>query len=73
MDFEEERLSVITILFLTGLCCLGFTGVIYLLDGHIMPLFLRAGLISLGTAAALFCLRQLVLLSKTRRQTRKTS
>lgn len=73
MDFEEEKLPLFTILFITGICSLLFTGVIYLLDGHIHLIFLRAGLISLGFAVLLFLFKYLGVLSRSRGPAEKTS
>lgn len=73
MDFEEEKLPLFTILLITGLSCLFFTGVIYLLDGHTVTVFLRAGLISLGASALLYFFKYLGVLSRPRRRTEKTS
>ncbi|HRG91467.1 MAG TPA: hypothetical protein PLZ10_00895 [Chitinophagaceae bacterium] len=72
MDFHDEKLSVISILLITGISCLIFTGLLKILDGDIHSLFLKAGLVCLSTAAVLYLTKKLLLLTGTGKDTQKT-
>ncbi|HRG81829.1 MAG TPA: hypothetical protein PLO99_04890 [Chitinophagaceae bacterium] len=72
MDFHDEKLSVISILLITGISCLIFTGLLKILDGDIHSLFLKAGLVCLSTAAVLYLTKKLLLLTGAGKDTQKT-
>ena len=72
MDFEEEKLSVSTILFIIGISLLVFTGVMRFLDGETHTFFLKAGIGCLAGGILLVFLKQLILhLAQTGKKTRK--
>ncbi|MBK6829083.1 MAG: hypothetical protein IPG86_20480 [Chitinophagaceae bacterium] len=72
MDFQDEKLSVISILLITGISCLTFTGLLKLLDGEIHSLFLKAGLVCISIAAVLYLTKKLLLMIGSGKNTQKT-
>lgn len=72
MDFHDEKLSVISILMITGISCLFFTGLLKILDGDIHSLFFKAGLICISLAAVLYLTKKLLLMMGSRNDTQKT-
>lgn len=57
MEFQDDKLSIISILFITGLSCLAFAGIMKLLEGDIPSLFLKAGIITVSLASLLSLLK----------------
>jgi len=72
MDFHEEKLSVISILLITGISCLVFTGLLKILDGDTHLLFLKTGLVSTSLAAIIFLTKKILLLTDSRKDAQKT-
>lgn len=59
MDFREEKLSIITILFVIGISSLLFTLVMILLDGVIIRFFLQCGVLCLVAGILLFITKRI--------------
>lgn len=68
MDFKDEKLSIITILFITGISSLAFSGSMKLLEGNAHPLFLRAGIITLSLALILYLFKHIILYLSARKK-----
>ena len=60
MDFQDEKLSIISILLISGLSCLAFAGLMKLLEGTTHPLFLKAGVIGILLASLLSLLKYIL-------------
>lgn len=58
MDFEQEKLSITSILLIIGISCLLFTGIMRVLDGVTLSLFLKIGVGSLAAGISLILLKQ---------------
>ncbi|MBL0269216.1 MAG: hypothetical protein KTQ13_12175 [Ferruginibacter sp.] len=71
MDFQDEKLSVISILMIIGISCLSFTGLLKILDGDTHSIFLKVGLISTSIAAVLYLTKKLLLMMGSRNNTQK--
>lgn len=57
MDFEQEKLSITSILLIIGISSLLFTGIMRVLDGVTLSLFLKIGIGSLLAGISLFLLK----------------
>lgn len=57
---EEIKLSLISVLLVTGTSSLLFTGFMKFLDGVILQVFLRIGIICLGTGLLFAAIRILI-------------
>ena len=71
MDFQDEKLSVISILMIIGISCLSFTGLLKILDGDTHSIFLKVGLISTSIAGVLYLTKKLLLMMGSRNNTQK--
>ncbi len=59
MELREEKLSLITLLFIVGISSLLFTLVMKVLDGVTIRFFLQTGLICIIAGTLLFVIQQL--------------
>jgi inner membrane protein involved in colicin E2 resistance len=72
MDFHDEKLSVISILMISGISCLFFTGLLKILDGETHAFFLKAGLVCTALAAILFLTKKILLVMGSGKDTQNT-
>mgnify|MGYP001210440440 CR=1 FL=1 len=72
MEFQDDKLSIISILFITGLSCLAFAGIMKLLEGNIPSLFLKAGIITVALASLLSLLKFALGLMDAKKQSGKS-
>lgn len=58
MDLREEKLSLITLLFVIGISSLLFTLVMRILDGITIRFFLQCGVLCMVAGTLLFIIKQ---------------
>lgn len=71
MDLREEKLSLITLLFVIGISSLLFTLVMRILDGITIRFFLQSGVLCIVAGIFLFLIKQVGRLLHTGKAQRK--